>query len=445
MLDKMRCLLVAAVLVCVGAVCINATGQDKPKGIELGKRYVDTLRGFSLRPPAGTERRRDRVAARLVSWSKRDNKSGAIAWTLSVLQATEPQKKIDIKKYAAAMKKQLEQNEAFRNVTTELSPVARKAAIHIRGTATGVQMWQRQVWILVSSGKFLIIKITGPKNTADHLDKICDAVLGTLEITDPRELKKHRTEMLLRGQKVLGNIEDKKLAKIIETEPKWFLMKLKKKDVGFMLVKESITRSKGEHGYEVKQWIMTQLPKDQPRLLRSVMFTTADRSVERWTQSLQIGSGQTAVQIGEDGMKKNDLIVCDLANAGKYSTQQKQGVSDKIYLPKAMAFFLPRLVDLSKKTSYGFATYASQSNSFDMRSLAVIGSDSITINSRRVKAICLTDRPAEDAEASNVWVDKKGRLLRIESSDGLILEPVKRAAVLRRFPHAEAIVTKLGK
>ncbi len=442
---KIRCLLGASVLACVAAICIIATGQDKPveEKIELDKRYVDTLRGFSLRPPAGTERRRDRVAARLVSWSKRDEESGAIAWTLSVLQATNDQKNIDMKKYAETLKRQLEQGEDFRNVTTELSPVANKAAIHIRGVAAGVQMWQRQVWILASAGRFLIIKITGPKNNADQLDKICDAVLATVEITDPNELKKHRKEMLEKGQELLAGITDKELEKAVDTEARWFLMKLDKKDVGFMLVREAITRTKGEHGYEVRQWIMTQLPKDQPRLMRSVMFTNADRSLERWTQSLQIGSGQTAVQIGEDGMKQKDLIVCDVSNAGRISTQQKS-VLDNIYLPKAMAFMLPRLVDLDKKAAYGFATYASQSNSFDMRSFTVVGPDSITVDSRKVNAIHIIDRPAEDADASDVWVDEKGKLLRIESPDGLILEPASKAAVLRQFPNAETIVKKLG-
>ncbi len=442
---KIKSLLGAFVLVSVVAICLNATGQDKPgeKEIELDKRYVDTLRGFSLRPPAGTERRRDRVAARLVSWSMRDDESGAIAWTLSVLQATDDRKKIDMKKYAETLKRQLEQVEGFVNVTTELSPVADKAAIHIRGVATGVQMWQRQVWILVSTGRFLIIKITGPKNDAAHLDKICDAVLATIQITDPNELKKQRKEMLDRGQELLGSITDEKLARIIDNDARWFLMKLNKKDVGFMLMNEAITRNKGEHGYEVKQWIMMQIPNDRVRLMRCVMFTNSDRSVERWTQYLQEGSGQTAVQSGEDGIKQKDLIVCDISIAGKMSTHQK-AVQDKIYLPKAMSFMLPRLVDLSKKTSYGFAVYASQSNSFDMRSLTVVGPDSITVDSRKVEAVHLIDRPAEDADPSDVWVDKKGKLLRIESPDGLVLEPAGKAAVLRQFPNAETIVNKLG-
>ncbi|MCK4602558.1 MAG: hypothetical protein KAU28_08840, partial [Phycisphaerae bacterium] len=381
MIEARRHLLWILVWILAGVMAAGAAGQAAEKNeiqtVELGKRYVDPLHGFSLRPPAGTDRQRQRVAARLVSWTKRDPRTGAIAWTLSVLKVTETNEKIELKPYSQALAKKLQTQENFREVTTELAPVAGKAAIHLRGVSGGsLGLWQRQVWVLTKARKFLIIKITGPVDMKDRLDAICGAVLATLEVTDPKKALEKRKELLARGEKLLAGLTDKKLTDATHGEPQWCLLRFKGDDVGFMLTTESATRREGRRGYEVKLWVMSRLPKDQPRLLKRVLFTTVDRKLERWTESLQIGSGPTSVVIGEDGIRQDDVIVCNFARGDRIDTNKKAvPASLTFYLPRAIGLLLPRLVDLQEQTSYAFAVYAGDVNDFDMRTLKVIGPD----------------------------------------------------------------------
>ena len=58
--------------------------------IELGRLYIDPLNGFSLRPPVDTARTRTTASSRLVTWTRRDEKTGAVLWMLSVFLRSDP-------------------------------------------------------------------------------------------------------------------------------------------------------------------------------------------------------------------------------------------------------------------------------------------------------------------------------------------------------------------
>lgn len=454
---------------CVLAVAAGAWAADKPtaavadkaetqradSAAELDKRYIDPLHGFSIRPPAGTERKREFSTSTIVTWSKRDEKTGAVAWTLTVQKAGESNKSIDLKPYSEVLAKKLSANDDYKIESVELGLLADKGTIHFRGLTGGAaKLWQRQAWVLARPGEFLIFAITGPRDSKEQLDKLFQAVVGTLELSDPQKATEERKQNIARGKDLLGALKDQQLGRALGAETQWFLLQLKGEDIGFMAQVEMANRRDGADGCEVRSWVMMQLPKDKPRILRRLLFTTADRSFEKWVEKLDVGSGKEMTNISEEGIKQAEMIVCNITAEGKTQPQRKKLPQDLVpqkfslgdyYLPRAMGVLLPRLVDLSKPAAYSFAIYNTQVNNFDMRTFTIVGAEKITLNQARVDAVKATDQAAPDVEPAELWLSAKGLLLRMTTSDGLVMEATSRAAILERFPKAEEIAKEVGK
>ena len=61
-----------------------------------------------------------------------------------------------------------------------------------------------------------------------------------------------------------------------------------------------------------------------------------------------------------------------------------------------------------------------------------------------VAAVRLVERMAVDAEKAYLWVDGEGELLRMKTTNGLLMERSTRSAILRRFPQKAGKIQALG-
>jgi len=438
----------AILVVCLALLsAAGAARAQSDRDVKLGKVYRDAMHGFSLRPPADTERRREFSATRLVSWVQRDAQTGAVAATFTVFRDLQAKEAVDLKAFSAEIAKRLkvEQNLDVDAASVHLLPVAGKGAVQLEGITGGaVRLWERQVWVLVEPKRFLIFSMRGPETAKTRLGQLSDAILETLTLFDPKAEREMQEKNLARGQDLLGEIDDKALRAAVRAAPQWFLLRWEGKPVGFMKQTEGPGKERDASGWQVTSWVMLQMPKDDIRLMKRVMFVTADRSMERWKEQLQVGEGEKALSRAEDGLKQKDLIVCNAEQEGRLSTHQ-QNVPGPYYLPRATGMLLPRLVDLSKPAAYSFATYDGGSNRFDIRTFTVVGKDRLTVDGKRLDAIKASDRPNDDAEASILWLDEKGNLLRMQSPEGLLMEPSDETQVRKAFPRAEAILSGMAR
>jgi len=436
--SRIVCMIVAAI------VWFFASGSVAGQ-VQLGKRYLAPLEGFSIRPPAGTERIKQTSASLLVSWIKRDPSSGAIAWTLSVQKRIDRNANADLGPYSNALAERLRRVEGFQIESLKVQPIAGKGAIHLVGLTGGLlRSWQRQTWVLAQPGRFLIFSITGPETLKDEMNATFDAVMNTLQLNDPAAALEAREKSLARGQDLLAGLNDKKLRAIISAEPQWYLFKLQDRVVGFMKMLDSFTEKEKTQGLWVVQYIMLQMPHDKRRLLKRQAFSTADRSVESWNELSQVGQGPGLQRIQEQGLKQAELIVCSITGPRGERTFKKK-VPREIYLPRALGIVLPRLIDLSQPRAYGFASYTSNVNSFDLRTITVIGPDTILRDGEKIQCVHLTDQSAADAEPVDLWVDAKGNLLRMKTSEGLVIEASSLPRVLKSFYDAESLIAQLDK
>jgi len=415
------------------------------EGFELDKRYRAPLQGFSLCPPRDTEQTKPPSPSVLVRWSKRDPKTGAIVWTLTVERMLVKQTDIELGSYSRALAEKLGKAKNFTVESVNVLPAPGKGSIHIAGVESGVlNSWQRRVWILAKPGRFLVLTVSGPSDMKQKLNAICEAVLGTFEIIDREAALEARQKNLVRGQDLLASLGHEELKKAVRPSPQWFLVKKDEKVVGFVKVEESIeTRSKVP-GVSVVQYLTVQLPTDPIRLIKQEAFSTADRSVEMWTERLEVGEGPGAQWTVEEGLKQSELIVCNIKGPNGEQTKNRKA-PEEIYLPRALAKLLPRLVDLNQPSAYSFAVYTSPVNDFDMRTFRVIGKDTLMLDGEKRACIRVTDQAAADVEPIRQWVDQQGNLLRIKANDGTTMEAVSLPKVLRHFHQAESYVERMDR
>jgi hypothetical protein len=437
--NTMRLLPVACLLMALLAAPAAAQSD-----VELGGRYVDPLHGFSLRPPADTQRVRQSSPSRLVTWQQRDPETGAIAWTFTVMEAIERSGDIDLDVYAKALAEKLRAEDRFNVASTEIEPVAGKPAIHLRGvTGGGIRLWQRQVWTLAQPRRFLIFLISGPETKKAELDALCDRILATVQVVDPTAARERRRQALERGQKLLSRLTAKDLADVVEkVEPQWFLVQMKDRTVGFMWQSAGRETWDDTAGFAVRNVLLVRLAEDRPRRMWRRMFVTPDRALGHWQQRLEVGTDEDAVTVMEEGLKQGDRIVATV-RSGQQTKSHDQKVPKDIYLPEALGALLPRLVDLSEKVAYGFARYDPRSNSFEMRVFTVRGPEDVTLDGKKVKAVNATDQAAADAEPATLLLDAGGNLLRMQTAEGLVMEASTASAVAKRFPEARSMVAKM--
>ncbi len=449
------CLLAASLLL----LCRSARAQFDQ--VQLAKRYHDPLHGFSLRPPAGADKQVTASATRLVSWQVRDKQSGAIAWSLTVQQLVPKAQAgpIQVEQFAKGLKRRLDQSNTFELQDLSTGAHAGRDAMFIVGQTAGVQkFWQRQLWLLAENDRFLVFTLSGPAGLKDNLAGFASRIFQTIQVSDPKTYIKMRRENMLRGQKLLEEIDAKTLAGALSPKPLWFLLEYKGQTVGWMYQTESTGQFEGNKGFSVRSYAMVQLPDQPVRVMRRVLFSTADGEIDRWNDYLEVGEGKDRIAQAEDGLKRKDLILIDISQGetsrssssrGKTRSMKKR-ISDQalaIYLPKVHEAIIYRLIDSKSPgyVGYVFGPYNRQYGRFDMRTIAVVGTERIEIAGRDVTATRISDQKHYDVDPSTVWVDDKGHVLRITNEDGLVIEQADRPTVLQTFPRAVQTIARLSK
>jgi len=408
---------------------------------KLGPRSIDPVNGFSLCPPDGAERDLGVSTTRLARWVMRDARTGAIAWQLIVRKETLA-REVTMAALASQLGASLRKQSAVRVEKAAESAVAGKPGVEtafIQGTAG--QRWQHELWAQRGPGEFLVLSISGALGMRGEMDELLGLVAGTWQLTDPREQAELRKENLQRGADLLAAVTPAKIAEAVAGEVQWFLYRRGDSDVGFMRVTCKQAGAGQTQGAEVSTLARLSLPDGQSVVINRVMFSSANRSTERWTENAEVLRGGKVVRrMSESGTCEGGLIACTVASDGKSATRKKalEPAAAKNYLPRALAILLPKLVDLSKPAAYGFATYTTSANEFDLRTFTVIGPPAAApAGAQGPPKVEATDQLAADAAPAAMELTSDGTLLRMSTDAGIVMQRSTRSAVLRRFPDAE--------
>jgi hypothetical protein len=414
--------------------------QANGESLELANRYRDPLNGFSLRPIKGTQRQVKSATAILASWTKRDEKSGAILWTFSVRKAgrkVDPNEAFNLKKFAQKLRKQVMRNDRFRVDKVEFKSVDKKPGIVLTGQSVGaMKFWQREHWVRVKPGRWLVFTLFGSLKKEDMLDKAMSTMMETVEVTDPAEEIKRRKEYLRNGKVLLLALSKEKLTKALRKEPIWRIMKLKGKPVGWMRQVEKTGREERFDGVRVVTHSWAKIPDVPLRVSKATMFASVGRSYSTWKETLRIGSGSKRIVFREKGLQRDQIIMSSASKNGRdLPATQRKDLPGGWFLPKAMELLLPRLVDLSEPGTYSFATYNSRTNKFDMRTFIVHKPTTIEIadGGAKIRVIRCQDQSHWDKDPATLYLKPDGTLVRMESQSGFVVERSTEKEVRKTF------------
>ncbi len=425
------------------------SGEHSRTATESSLRYTDRLVGFSLCPPADTERIMQTSARRLVGWTRRDEQTKAVRWSLEVLRTKHKPTKLSLSEYAKTVTAELSRTSNFKVKSTRTSIVAGKPAIHFSGTWSGAfELWRRQTWVRIKPGEHIVLNISGDPNGKDEMDAVMTKVLASLKLFDPKIAAAEYKKNLTRGASALKKLSIRKLQTIINKKPFYFTIKLKGKIIGFVKLTESITKRSDAQGLNVVSSGALILPDTPAQLTWKELFTTPDRTFEQWKQVSVQGKGKTAAREIQEAIRKDNWMLVQLHRSGRPKRNWKQELPKTLqtaYLPEALSTLLPRLLDRSKPGAYAFAVYNPDKNDFDMRTVQVVKTETIRIGSRNVKATRMTDQMSRQSPIVNLWVDEKGLLLRMQMPGGLVMERADRRTIAVKFAAELAELDKLKK
>jgi hypothetical protein len=190
------------------------------------------------------------------------------------------------------------------------------------------------------------------------------------------------------------------------------------------------------------------LPNQPARVESRHSFIDRHFDFERWSIRIEItdGKGHGQVMI-EKGLRQDQQVFAEAQVDDQFRshTETLTPFLQSVYLPRLCAGVLPRLLDLDTPASYVFAEYSSTTDEFTQRSIQVAGPARIMLNGQTVEAIKIIDQPNFNDDTQVLYVDKEGRVLKVEIDGGYTRERTDRQSLLREFPDAGNVIRQLRK
>lgn len=423
-------------LACLWLVAGQALAEQGP-AVELGPRFVDSLRGMSICPPAGAEVARKFTG---VEFDLRDKKTGAIRLAMRVQPGEE--RKVDtadLQEYARRLALQLraDQNFEVRMDTLRTMEVGGKPAIDLRGVTGGGNfgLFRRDVWVRTTPNRFWVVRTTGPATDEETIVRVSDASLKTMRFVDPEAARALREQQLSRGAALLERLDRDDIVRQVAPRDYWLAILVDGKLRGFSYFQEQVTYRDGEQGLSVLNKTAF-VNEDQTILSRQEMFATFDRRMGNWQASnVILQDGKEIARDKRFGIKQAELLLVQTEVAPGELRDTKHKVPTGIFVPMALTPVLPRLVASSylleglpealqrldtkggEGGAFGFAYYSSVTDRIEMRTLQMQGPRNLTISGRSYQAQLLEDQMSADAEPAEVYLGADGLPLKIISRD----------------------------
>ncbi|MCK5114209.1 MAG: hypothetical protein KAR11_05550 [Phycisphaerae bacterium] len=455
-------------------------GQEKSD--KTVKPYVDTLNGFSILPPKDGVLNPEKNPKIIAEWFFYTPKTKRIEWSFRVTRVLGTGSHTDIQSFADEFARQLTKQKKTKILNEKVSKISGRDAIEVSGITEGKidgelrKVYFRRVWVRTTfekieidmstpqetpkekkkdkvtlvNAEFLSFELVAPLDNRDIIDAIWEKSVGSLKIMD---VEKTLTQLKENSERAKGFLQDlwknKGLAQISD-KPMWYLVSVKDKPVGWVMMQIKPVRRNYIDGFELRLCSMRNESKDRVSMGRQQLFVDPKLEGGFWKIYTQVGSGKDSGLSSQEGLVQWNKIVCSINKNGRIEAREKEVPEEVriILLPKAVGLLFPQLVDLTKhNTGYTFAEYSSDKNTFNMRTFTVVGPEWINVRGKRTLAIKMTDQPYLAAEPAVLWLGKDGMILRCNTGSSTIESAMKKQ-VLAYFPQADAYVkaiNQLGK
>jgi len=350
-----------------------------------------------------------------------------------------------------------------------------------------VPLLRQELMVQTATNQYMIMTFFAPQAQKDEALRVFNAMVGTFELLDRKAIEARRLAAVNVGKAWLAGIHAEDLAPRLVHQPQLFRIRIENRDVGYVRFDEAADVTKdGFKGVTItansrtfpadgsmilgsneafwayhnqggklgelpsySTWnnaVGTRVPPDpnhpavpaqRPREIRpgQVLHGVLEAphgGVVKWTE--QIGTLQMSLHPDASNPQniqlrpRYDLSVRALADTEDVLNPAHNEPLHWVItpelpapLPKALEYLWPRLVDLRKETQLALVVFNPGPNKLALRTLGVGPAETITVDGVPQHLTRLTDELG--ASSTTLWVDEKGIIKMMRTSDGSVLLP----------------------
>jgi YD repeat-containing protein len=392
-----------------------AAGQtDTPTRELADERWTDQAYGLSLRPPIGTRLVQDATDEYLLRVIDDENRF-AIG-----LKISEAGQQMSLQQIVETAEKQIrEAQELTRTISKRITELAGRdaAIVYFQGpNAAGLPWLIGQAIVPIDGRNYAIIEIRCLYQFAGSYRPVFEAVLGSLQIADQRELARQRAQAIERGEQWLRSITIKdRHAALVDQQ--YYRVIENRRDVGYIRIRQAAedrpVAGESQHGIEVE----IRMRMREGRLIADTsasMFLSDDQFTEIWeittTYRRPLAPEDEVAQrtFVESGLRRGNRIEVRLARANEDETQTYERPAQG-YLSLVDAQLIGQLLPRDRAGRYGFYWFNRQSATMTFRTDQVIPA---------LSGYRLITRSAPNARPISSAYDADGNLLERNLTDG---------------------------
>jgi hypothetical protein len=339
-------------------------------------------------------------------------------------------------------------------------------------TIGSVMLLKQEAAVQVGTNEYLVLSLYGPSASKNDLTQTFNAMVDSFKVFSRKQVEERRLAVIKAGKEWIVDRTAEELSKKLIDTPQLFRVKVQGKDVGFIRFDEKVDTYLGLKGVMVEVnarmfpqdhvVVMTQsqafwaFSKQDSKPNQVVQYSMWQNRIKTSTVT---GKTATAVWTTENGDLQFDVPSQpkgapgapepEGVRGGRYLLTVNRDASNNIGLlednpvrhplqwpitldrnvpaplPKTLEYLWPRVMDLSKPSQSGYVVFNSAQSRLGLRTLSVVGPETVSINGKVTPATRLLDEI--DPGSTSLWVDNTGRILMMRTSDNSLLVPTTEA------------------
>lgn len=284
-------------------------------------------------------------------------------------------------------------------------------------------LWLHQTAIIQSKPEELLeIVFDSPLRHREVAEPLFDEVVRSVEFLRTQAVQQLLDDALLRSPAWLRALAtDGRLGEKL-TRESYLRILVDDKDTGYLWTREFGSTLDRREGVGLRQegWIFESDGTVKRQLTE--MFLAKNLRFEKWNTMAEViipprapAPAQRLITYEKGLREDSQLMVAYSSSANPKDVKDRTIETPESYAPVALLSLFPQVVDLGKPELYAFVSYSTERRGLILRTLRVMGQQTVIANGRSVRATRIDDSEGLVPPAAELYVDERGQLVKMVS------------------------------
>lgn len=253
-----------------------------------------------------------------------------------------------------------------------------------------------------------------------------EAMVRSIEFANPADLDRVRTAWVKAGERWLSGVDHDSLQKAMIPEQWLRIVDTQGNDVGYARIRQRLDTMLGIEGIHIEVNSRIQAGPESYDT-ESFFFQGEDGSVELWSvRTAQRSDDKNQPRLRSNTRPSGPQVVSEtgLRSGGRIKVKrQAPGEVDELewptppnaYLSQVDLQLLPALLPRNRQNEFGFYAYSTSKGRITLRTIQIYPTDD--------GGYVVRERPSPERDEQISRYDERGRLIRREMADGMVMLP----------------------